>query len=171
MRGLKQGYKPDSVPFSGHSSFIYATYPPGSDEQSSIPGIHGLSARKVYLSIENCFSPGGLLHHLFTFLLWFRRIHRMFESLRHFLWTSGFPEPSSFREVRRSVLSGRSSCDKHMRRITLLCKGTKAFQKEKASQGGLFKSIGKSISAWSTWSFWSPHLHSTEGNRIHQLQK
>ena len=63
--------------FSTASSFIYATYPPGPDGPSSnaegkkinplhIPGLHGLTARKVCLVQRVTHVAGGLLPHLFT---------------------------------------------------------------------------------------------------------
>ena len=50
----------------GASSFIYATYPPASGGPPSIAGVHGLAARKVYLSYGVAPRTGELLPHLFT---------------------------------------------------------------------------------------------------------
>ena len=67
--------KPGSVPEAdfGSLSFIYdgshlpppATYPPASDEQPFIAGIHGLATRQTYGRRHHC-RRGGLLPRLFT---------------------------------------------------------------------------------------------------------
>ena len=70
----KQTYKPGSVlhPKTKLSPFISATYPPGPGGSpfiplvARIPGVHGLTARKVYLADKITSVAGGLLPHLFT---------------------------------------------------------------------------------------------------------